>query len=76
MFFIAGKPYHLPIVECRTLGDGLPVIDPDTGDLRTPEELQLVTDAQKEDLHKALDSGDAPPKSLRLGKCRQLPSCL
>ena len=39
MFFIAGKPYHLPIVECRTMGDGLPVIDPDTGDLRTGEEL-------------------------------------
>jgi len=47
MFFIAGKPYHLPIVECHTMFDGLPVIDPATGNMRSREEVREIVERRQ-----------------------------
>jgi len=35
-FFINGEPFFYPIVQCSTVGGGLPVVDPATGRLRSP----------------------------------------
>lgn len=37
MFFIDGQPFCYPIVACFTMCGGLPVIDPATGIMRTPD---------------------------------------
>lgn len=42
MFFIAGKPYHFPIVQCHTMCGGMPVIDPATGNMRSQEDLNKI----------------------------------
>lgn len=38
-FFIDSKGYFYPIVACFTVCGGLPVIDPTTGNMRTPQEV-------------------------------------
>ena len=35
-FFINEEPFFYPIVECHTVGGGLPVVDPATGRLQKP----------------------------------------
>ena len=35
-FFINEERFFYPIVECRTIGGGLPVVDPATGHLQPP----------------------------------------
>lgn len=52
LFFIGGEPYYLPIVQCRTMCQDFPVIDPVTGIMRTPEEVQTITGTLKKDQHK------------------------
>lgn len=37
MFFIADQPFGFPIVACFTMCGGLPVIDPATGIMQTPD---------------------------------------
>lgn len=39
MFFIGDKPFHLAIIRCFTMGMGLPIIDPATGIMKSPEEI-------------------------------------
>ncbi len=48
-FLIAGKAYHLPIVQCHTLCGGLPVIDPATGIMRSRQDVEKIM--QKEGGH-------------------------
>jgi hypothetical protein len=43
-FFIDGKPFFYPIVACYTICGGLPVIDPATGNMRTPHEKAASED--------------------------------
>jgi hypothetical protein len=41
-FFIDKQPYYYPIVASMTIAQGMPVVDPATGNLRSREEVQKI----------------------------------